>query len=719
MTVRNGLSLKADMQRLRKKRSPMNGISPDRPSTDDLLQREELVKTLADILVTRIDNERCEASNIVLGLTGPWGSGKSTVVAQLKEHLGKLNRIVVVDVNPWLLGERDDLIRGFFAQVQSAFMVSSIDAVRQIAGVVAPYAKWLGVVAKLGATVADAAGGGGLVTAATLAAGEVSDNFPKSQPEDLSELRAKLEHRISQAGVAVVVLVDELDRVEDAEVRTMARLIKALGDLKGFSYLVAYDPSRVADALGRGEGPERQKSGQAYLEKIIQFAIPLRELWPQDKQRLLQQMIHDHANGRFSTSAEDRSGLFDLLVSEVATPRDVKRLAGQYEVLKRASRGEICPIDVLAFAWLSVKFPQVRDAIARHHAPDRYDPDSWVKTISRSQNYQNENHDLKIDLGRSQHLLKKILPGLFHNSVAGHAHHSQHDRLSRPRNLRRLLYFGDPPGSVSRAEVEAFWVSDAAGMNALWDKFQQEGRLAELLDRVDSLVHELPASGDLIFFGGAAARFRRAAPFQTPAASPYDLIDEVGNTLCRLGKRAPAGEERFNFVFAALAETGDLTLAPQALRNEMFAHGTAVRPASGGEILDRASYNALLAKELARYRAAILDGTWLQSAAVIHAVYALSDTKQWDADLRAGLTEQLRTGPALMAFATMVTPPGYGTARDALDQLIDCDDLVKSDVAKSMLITQASLRGSDGGLEDWAFHSLENFLNVLELREAD
>jgi predicted KAP-like P-loop ATPase len=122
----------------------MNGKIPDRPSEIDLLQREELIQTLADILVTRIDSERCEASNIVLGLTGPWGSGKSTVVAQLKEHLGSLSRVVVVEVNPWLLGERDDLIRGFFAQVQSAFMASTIDTVREIAGAVAPYAKWLG-----------------------------------------------------------------------------------------------------------------------------------------------------------------------------------------------------------------------------------------------------------------------------------------------------------------------------------------------------------------------------------------------------------------------------------------------------------------------------------------------------------------------------------------------------------------------------------------------
>ncbi len=699
----------------------MSQISPDRPSGLDLLQRDGLVQTLADILVTKIDDDRCEASNIVLGLTGPWGSGKSTVVAKLKEELGKLSRVVVVEVNPWLLGERDDLIRGFFMQVQSAFMASTVATVRQIAGNIAPYAKWLGVAVKAAAGAADALGGSGVLTATATAVGELVGNSPEPKPSDIATLRSTLEQKIKRAGVAVVVLVDELDRVEDAEVRTMARLIKALGDLKGFSYLIAYDPQRVADALGRGEGTERQQSGQAYLEKIVQFAIPLRELWPQDKERLLRQMLPDHANDRFSTSAEDRAGLFNLLVSEVATPRDVKRLAGQYEVLKRASRGEICPIDVLAFAWLSVKYPQVRDAVARYYVPDRYDPDPWSKILGRMQNSKDENapnHDLAIALGRSEHVLKRILPQLFRDSVTANDHYSQHDRLSKPRNLRRLLYFGDPPGSVSRAEVEAFWAGDALSMTALWDRYQQEGRLAELLDRVDSLVHELPASGDMTFFGGCAARFRRPGLYIIPDAMHYTLVDEIADTLSKLGQRTPSGKERFNLVFAALTDAGDLTLAPRTLRNEMFAHGTAGQLPRGSEVLDRASYNPLMANELDRYRAAILDGSWLQYATMIDAVYALSNAKQWDVDLRASLTQQLKSDMALLAFATMVTPPGYGTDRSVLNELIDCDELIQSGVAQSTLSTLRALRASGSGPKDWIFYSLERFVEVLEARDS-
>ncbi|MGK3151703.1 P-loop NTPase fold protein, partial [Staphylococcus shinii] len=85
------------------------------------------------------------------------------------------------------------------------------------------------------------------------------------KPKELSpqEERRKLEKKLADAKIAVVVLIDELDRVEDDEVRAVAQLVKAIGDIKGISYLVAYDPERVADALGRGSGDDRRRTGEA------------------------------------------------------------------------------------------------------------------------------------------------------------------------------------------------------------------------------------------------------------------------------------------------------------------------------------------------------------------------------------------------------------------------------------------------------------------------
>jgi predicted KAP-like P-loop ATPase len=135
------------------------------------------------------------------------------------------------------------------------------------------------------------------------------------------------------------VLIDELDRVEDDEVRAVAQLVKAVGDIEGLAYLVAYDPDRVADALGRGEGIERQISGARYLEKIIQLPIPLRPLFDEDVEALLEAELTHHSVTFPTAGAENQQEVLAQIKREIATPRDIKRLVGAFAVLELATRG--------------------------------------------------------------------------------------------------------------------------------------------------------------------------------------------------------------------------------------------------------------------------------------------------------------------------------------------------------------------------------------------
>jgi predicted KAP-like P-loop ATPase len=79
--------------------------------------------------------------------------------------------------------------------------------------------------------------------------------------------------------VPIVVLVDEVDRVEDDEIRSIAQLVRSVADFPGISYVLAYDPKRVIQALGGAEKDDTLRDergrGRAYLEKIVQLQIPL------------------------------------------------------------------------------------------------------------------------------------------------------------------------------------------------------------------------------------------------------------------------------------------------------------------------------------------------------------------------------------------------------------------------------------------------------------
>jgi predicted KAP-like P-loop ATPase len=103
----------------------------------------------------------------------------------------------------------------------------------------------------------------------------------------LRKVRDDLEDLIRELKANIVILIDELDRVEDAEVRTVAQLVRAVADFPRVSYLLAYDADRVAQALGGGSAPGEIERGRAYLEKIVQLQIALPAVLPSQLRNLL------------------------------------------------------------------------------------------------------------------------------------------------------------------------------------------------------------------------------------------------------------------------------------------------------------------------------------------------------------------------------------------------------------------------------------------------
>lgn len=649
---------------------------------DDVLNREAFVETLARVLVEPIiANGKCKghrATGIVAGLTGSWGAGKSSVLNMLNENLGSRTGVVSVLFNPWLLGNRDVLLTEMFKAIRSQFLLSSVETIRTLATDVDRYWRAVdaaGYAAAIGIDVVASAG------AATVAWSRLSKpvrSLFTPPPVDLESARLQLEAKINATDIAVVVLIDELDRVEDDEVREVARLIKAVGEIAGISYLVAYDPARVADALGRGSGGERRAAGEAYLEKIIQYPIPIRPLTRDDVDKLLGIMLDGHGTGRFASNDERRAGLFDLVVAAIRTPRDVKRLSGTFDTFWRVAGGEICPIDLFAYSWLAVRHPMIRDRVSQ--VPDRLVNDP---TEAESFRRMGDGKDTRsasvrlnwglptIELSRDvEQLLGALFPTL--NGVRDNDWRDQ-DRLSRRRNLDRILYMGDPPGQVVRSEVEALWqAADETTAWAIISRFREDGRLPRLLDRIDDLITMLPARGDPAVFMALSRLARRRSAFSTDDAS--GSISDIANTIAYLGRRDPAANQRIVDILDALIAVGDLAIVPDVLRTEMFALGLVNgHAARGGECLTLKQTEALWSIEQTRYRTAILDGSWLKDWASAEPMYALRNREMWDEELRAGLTAQLSNLAAFTAFATTILPPNTGMDSSEFRKLVDIE----------------------------------------------
>ena len=174
-------------------------------------------------------------------------------------------------------------------------------------------------------------------------------------------MRAELVSELDESGIDVVVVLDEIDRLDEREVAVVARLVRLVANFERFSYLLAYDPDRIAGALGKNDGD----SGRAALETLVHLQVTLPPALPRQVRRLVSQRF-----GELVDEPDDHqqrlSQLLSILVPGIlGTLRDAKRLIAGFEMLHRRLRLEVDEVDLLGWAAIQTKFPEI-EQIFRH-----------------------------------------------------------------------------------------------------------------------------------------------------------------------------------------------------------------------------------------------------------------------------------------------------------------------------------------------------------------
>ncbi|MGC6329502.1 KAP family NTPase [Rhizorhabdus sp. FW153] len=697
----------------------------------DRLDRGPFVTSLARSLVHDIKDgdgnlTARRATGFVIGLTGVWGLGKSSVLKLLQLELSSMSNVIVTTFNPWLFNGRDELVRAYFNLLREAMGRSKAENRKELVRSLDRYWSAIDWTGKAVAAYADVHGGAGKVTKAW---GFVSNGIrvllraPKeASPE---EDRKALEAKIAASNCAIVVLIDELDRVEDEEVRAVAQLIKAVGEIRGISYLVAYDPGRVADALGKGRNPDEiRTTGEAYLEKIIQYAIPLRPLFPGDIDALLNAGFIEY-NLVLPEPNEEQQLLLTTMKRLIRTPRDVKRLMGSFATLHAILGNEIAFYDVLSYSWLIAKAPTLRDAIAselEQMVDDPGDEEMASRVVSRLQaaGGRNEPPSVTAVLGEqaAQHepVIRMLFPRFAEETQRRQTQSEPvaADRLSKRRNLIRALYLGNPPEMVTRSEVQAAWLAnDSASLTAFMTSADLDRQLRDLISGVEELLPELPPSGDVTFWPLIAETIVRAHDWVWGPEESRWVADDATATLLRFGAASKPTRERVQHAINALIAAGDLIIVPGVIRKNLFALGmTKHSQARGGDATYEAEELArLLESEIPRYRAAVLEGTALRRLPNVEAIYVLGNLNCWDDELRSSFTSQLNSVEALTTYAALVVPPGYSADRDSLEQFFDGETISAR--------LDAIFRGPPPVLDDWLMGCLRRLRAILLGRDPD
>jgi hypothetical protein len=101
-------------------------------------------------------------------------------------------------------------------------------------------------------------------------------------------------------GHRFVITIDDVDRLEPAEVIEILRLVRSVVDLPNVIYLLCYDSGTLAHSIETAVGV---KSGHSYLEKIVQLTVMVPRPEPFQLRQWFSDELHLKASARASGSS--------------------------------------------------------------------------------------------------------------------------------------------------------------------------------------------------------------------------------------------------------------------------------------------------------------------------------------------------------------------------------------------------------------------------------
>jgi predicted KAP-like P-loop ATPase len=206
----------------------------------DLLERTSVINLLHNTLLNSNPSE-----GFVISLEGDWGSGKTTIINNVKRNLESSyeNIIVIDDLDPWSYSNQESLFYNMF------------DTIIQKSGIkFSPF---------LTKQMADSISGDIF--------GNKKANLIKNLfiPTDtINTLKNRINDYLKFSGKKLIFFIDNIDRTESENIILLFKLVGNVFDFERVIYVLSFDNNRVKKILENNLNIDYQ-----YLKKIIQMQI--------------------------------------------------------------------------------------------------------------------------------------------------------------------------------------------------------------------------------------------------------------------------------------------------------------------------------------------------------------------------------------------------------------------------------------------------------------
>ena len=421
----------------------------------DLLKRDNIVNMLYRI----IKYGRTKGS-LAIALTGEWGTGKTSIVnlALQKLQNESMDAQIIIEFDPWYFSNEvgDNFqtlltmfLNGLRTQISPAVVTTDLDKLFQqyyqsLVPLLPDYAQKIGVL------------------------------FSRQTPT-LDSLKQEIEDAIKTVDKKIIVVIDDLDRMERREILFVLKLIRMCGDFKGITYIVPFDWHFIEQQLN----DDFPSDASSYLEKIFPIVLAVPKTEGIKLVNVLQEyFIHlsTQADNYILDPAKfirELQNLYAPILTLLDNTRRIKRFLNGYFVLFPLLKYEVNLYDLFLLEIIRLRFPHIYELIYRF--PHYFTYETKINWLRPS-----DNEDTKQTRIFYEFLIESIpeplrnagmeILGSMFNSVYGyykrsnvltygneHAeHYFRRKSIQHPYYFPRYFYLGVQSGVYSDEEWDKF-----------------------------------------------------------------------------------------------------------------------------------------------------------------------------------------------------------------------------------------------------------------------
>lgn len=431
---------------------------PIENAEEDLLNRADFSNSLADAILKWKHKE-----SWIIALTGDWGIGKTSVKNLIVNKIQITEpKTIIINFSPWEWSSQDLITSAFFKEIAIELEISDENKkhkalaeqfrtylyyLNNITVITRPVIKIpsliigilvLGslyiekefstellanfILIVLASWLIIFEGLGGLLKSVA----DRREHLASRASRSITELKASISEELSKIDQPILIIIDDIDRLERHQILTVMQLVKSNTDFENIVFLLLYSKTVLEKKI-----TDNTQTGHEYMEKIVQVEFKV----PEPDMILLRKYLIDKLNlilekipSNNSDQVFDNSYFTDIfyqqgLTSYFTNLRSVYKLLNSFEfnLLSQLDNSylEVNFIDFIVLETFRIFEPKLYSAI-------HLNKDLMLGKLQNINNFTDMSDEKKKDIAntfvkdfgssRSVNLLKTIFPA-FHDYI--------------------------------------------------------------------------------------------------------------------------------------------------------------------------------------------------------------------------------------------------------------------------------------------------------------